>query len=428
MTFAGDPDTRPVLATPAQILAEETLLQLLDGPALKNVRAELYAELAATPRGQTKSGAATLDEAISQWTNSLVMAEIGNFLPTPAPVWGTDDTPREWLGHTLPGVGTSGDNPDALYRTTFLEGDRRYEVVGQFDLARRPAQLNIELHRGNKVSPPPIDLNKSDLTPLASITDRDLQIAADGSFRITIGPEPESPVHLLSAPGRLTLGSRDMLADWDQRPSRMELRPLDDVPPGTFDPEEIAKAASRDLPPYVRFWAKFPELWFGGLKGNKITPAQGRNGSMAGFMAALSWDLAADQAIIVTTDPIGAAYTGFQMMDPWMISANGKKAQVSLNRGQTAPNPDGTFTFVLSHEDPGVANWLDTTGLDEGLGLIRWQAAPAGATIDTSTLVREFKVVSLSEVDALPDLPRVTPEQRAAQLAARVEGYNKRTL
>ncbi|ONH22238.1 hypothetical protein BL253_36315 [Pseudofrankia asymbiotica] len=29
---------------------------------------------------------------------------------------------------------------------------------------------------------------------------------------------------------------------------------------------------------------------------------------------------------------------------------------------------DGTFTFVLAHEDPGVANWLDTTGLGEGVG------------------------------------------------------------
>ncbi|WP_018505978.1 hypothetical protein [Parafrankia discariae] len=427
MAPADARDPRPVLATPAQILAEETLLQLLDDPALKNVRAELHAELAATPRGRTKSGAATLDEALSLWTNSLVLAEIGNFLPTPAQLWGTDDTPREWLGRTLPGVGTSGDNPDALYRNAFFDGDRRFEVVGQFDLARRPAQLNIELHRGNKVSPPPMDLDKSDLTPLASITDRDLRIAADGSFRITIGPEPESPVHLRSAPGRLTLGSRDMFADWDQRPVRMELRALDAVPPGRFDPEEIGKAALRDLPPYVRFWAKFPELWFGGLKGNRITPAQGRNGSMAGFIAALSWDLAADQAIVVTTDPVGAAYTGFQMMDPWMLSANGKKSQVSLNLGQTAPNPDGTFTFVLSHEDPGVANWLDTTGLDEGLGLIRWQAAPVGATIDTSTLVRDFEVLSLAEVDALTELPRVTPEQRAAQLAARVQGYNNRT-
>ncbi|MCK9905012.1 hypothetical protein MXD63_33940 [Frankia sp. Cpl3] len=428
MTDDNAQTIRPVLATSSQILAEESLLKLLDDPGLKRVQVEVRAELAATVRGQTRSGAATLGEAVSQWTNSLVLAEIGNSLPVPSQVWGTDDTPREWLGHVLPGVGTSGDNPDAIYRAAFLEGDRRYEVIGRFDLARKPAQLNIELHRGNKINPPPMDLDKSDLTPLASITDRDLQIASDGSFRITVGPKAESPVHLQSAAGRLTLGSRDMLSDWDQRPSWMELRPLDDVPARSFDLEEIGRAACRDLLPYVRFWAKFPDLWFGGLKGNRITPAQGRSGSMAGFMAALSWDLVPGQAIVVTTDPVGAAYTGFQVMDPWMIAPDGKKFQASLNLAQTVPNPDGTFTFVLSGEDPGVANWLDTTGLDEGLGLIRWQAVPSGATVDPATLVRTFRVVTLSEVDALRELPRVTPEQRRAQLAARVDGYNRRTL
>ncbi|WP_307874578.1 hypothetical protein [Frankia nepalensis] len=417
-----------MLATPSQVLAEESLLELLDDLKLKNVQAELRAELASTLRGQTKSGAATLDEAISQWTNSLAMAEIGNFLPVPAQLWVTDDTPREWLGHTLPGVGTSGDNPDAIYRTAFIEGDRRYEVVGQFEAARRPAQVNIELHRGNKVNPPPMNQKMSDLMPLASITERNLQIAPDGSFRITIGPDIESPVHLRSVPGRLTFASRDMLSDWEQRPIWMELRPLDDTPTKPFDLEEVKQAVYRDLPPYLLFWAKFPDLWFGGLKGNKISSPQGRAGSMAGFTVALSWDLEPGQAIVVTTDPARAAYTGFQAMDPWMIGADAKKSQVSLNLAQTAPNPDGTFTFVLSREDPGVANWLDTTGLDEGFGLIRWQAVPPDSPVDPATLVRDFRVVSLADGDALRDLPRVTPEQRTAQLAARAEGYNNRTL
>ncbi|MCK9901828.1 hypothetical protein CC117_22400 [Parafrankia colletiae] len=417
---------RPVLATASQILAEETLLEILRDAELKRLQAELRDQLAATPRGQSPAGAATLDEAVSQWSNSLIMAEIGNFLPLPSQLWVTDDTPREWLGHTLPGVGTSGDNPDAIYRIASVDGDRRFEVLGRFDPAHRPAQLNIELHRGTKVTPPNM-VNNTDLTPLASITDRDLQIAPDGSFRITIGPKEESPVHLLSAPGLLSLGSRDMLADWDQRPTWMELRPLDDTEPTPLDVAQIRQAVYRDLPNYLLFWANFPNVWFGGLQGNRVSPGHTRTGSMAGFTVALSWDLRPGQAIVVTTDPVGAAYTGFQLMDPWMLGPNAKEHQVSLNLAQTMPNPDGTFTFVLAHEDPGVANWLDTTGLGEGLGLIRWQAAPPGASIDPAVLVRDFRVVSLADVDGL-DLPRVTAEQRTAQLTARAAGYHSRTL
>ncbi|CUU60430.1 hypothetical protein Ga0074812_1406 [Parafrankia irregularis] len=426
MTDEQARQTRPVLATPSQILAEETLLEILEDAQLKRLQADLREQLAATPRGQSPAGAATLDEAISQWSNSLIMAEIANVLPQPSQIWVTDDTPREWLGHTLPGVGTSGDNPDAVYRIASVDGDRRFEVLGRFDPARRPAQLNIELHRGTKVTPPNM-VNNTDLTPLASITDRDLQIAVDGSFRITIGPKEESPVHLLSAPGLLSLGSRDMLADWDQRPSWMELRPLDDVEPTPFDIAEIIRSVYRDLPGYLLFWANFPNVWFGGLHGNQISPGHIRTGSMSGFTVALSWDLRPDQAIVVTTDPVGAAYTGFQLMDPWMLGPNAKERQVSLNLAQTAPNPDGTFTFVIAHEDPGVANWLDTTGLDEGLGLIRWQAAPPGAAISPAVLVRDFRVVSLANVESL-ELPQVTPAQRAAQLAARAVGYHSRTL
>ena len=58
----------------------------------------------------------------------------------PAFLWGTDDTPREWLGHRLGGVGTSGDNPDAIYRTAGIEGGGHYEIRGQYHPASRPVR------------------------------------------------------------------------------------------------------------------------------------------------------------------------------------------------------------------------------------------------------------------------------------------------
>ena len=416
----------PLLATPAQVEAEQTLLRLLRDPELKQINVEIREELAATPRGQTKSGAATLDEAVARWTNSLLMAEISIHQQVPAITWGTENTPRTWLGYSLPGIGTSGDNPDAIYRLAVVDGARRYEVTGRFDLARRPAQVTLELHRGAKVTPPPIDGKKSDLTPLASISDQHLDLASDGSFRLTVGPTVESPVHLTSEPGLLTLGFRDMLSDWTQRPCSLQLRPIDDFPPRHFTDEDILRAAYRDLPPYISFWSNFPNIWFGGLSGNIITPAQGRNGSLAGFMAALSFDLTSEEAIIVTMAPGGAGYTGIQIMDPWMLSADVKRHQVSLNLSQSAPNKDGSFTYVVSQSDPGVANWLSTAGQGEGLGILRWQAVTGATSPDPADLVTGFRVVKLSEVADLPDLPRVTPKQREERMAARQQEYDTR--
>ncbi|MQY17536.1 hypothetical protein [Nocardia macrotermitis] len=419
-THPGDP-VRPLLATPAQIAAERTLLRLLDDPLLAELRAEIRKELADTPRGRSESGAATLDHAVDEWTNSLIMAEIAVHQEIPAIILVTDNTPRTWMGHTVPGIGTSGDNPDAVYRLAVIDGTRRYEVTGRFDMANRPAQVTLELHRGSKVSPPPMDGKKSDLTPLASISDRDLDVAPDGTFRFTIGPNPEGAVHMSSQPGQLTLGFRDMLDDWTQQPCALELHPLDSTPGLHASDADVLQAIQRDLPPYIRFWSGFPEGWFGGLRGNAITPVQGRNGSLSGFIAALSFDLADDQAIVVTTQPNDAAYSGFQILDPWMIGADVTRHQVSLNTAQSRANPDGTVTCVISKSDPGVANWLSTAGLRQGLGIVRWQAVPGEP--DVAGFVREFRVVDAAELAQLPDLIRVTPEQRAEQLAARARSY-----
>jgi hypothetical protein len=139
----------------------------------------------------------------------------------------------------------------------------------------------------------------------------------------------------------------------------------------------------------------------------------------------MRFSLQPDQAVLVTTGSEGAVYTGFQLCDPWMIAPDASLYQVCLNRSQVTPNPDGSFTYVLSPGDPGVANWLDTTGLDEGLCVIRWQGVPSGAKPEE--LLQDFRVIKLAELEAMPAIPRVTPEQRRKALARRAIGYTART-
>ena len=294
-------------------------------------------------------------------------------------------------------------------------------------MKNRPAQITIELHKGDSTQPPKLNANASDLAPVASITERDLSIAADGSFRFTVGHGvgggAGGPNHLQSVPGLLTLGFRDILSDWRQRPSRLTLRRLDDVSPRPWDYAQLRQRIYADLVGFVGFWSNFPNIWFGGLTGNKITPVKGRNGGF-GFIAAMSFDLAENQAIVLTLDPAGSAYTGVQLIDPWMISADVKRHQVSLNVSQSTPNADGTFTYVISRKDPGVSNWLDTAGLNHGFGILRWHASPAGTT--SEHLIRDFRVLPFSDVARMTELVRLSPEQRKAQLAVRSDAYSSR--
>jgi hypothetical protein len=424
--FAKSAAARALLATPEQIEAERTLLSLLQDPELKRIQGELKTELAATPRGQMPDAAATLEGAIAQWTNSLLFAELTSSR-SPAIFWGTDDTPRAWLGHTLGGVGTSGDNPDAIYRMALIHGEGSYELIGRFDPAHRPAQLVVEADRGDLARPAQMMVanpSHPDLgVQIALLTDPDLAVAPDGTFRLTLGPGAGGPQHITTEPGPVTLGFRDMLADWRQRPCRLTLRRLDHAQPEPSGPAELRRRARADLADYVRFWARFPEHWMGGLPSNTVREPGSRAGGW-GFVSGLRYTLAPGEAMVVTTTPGGARYTGFQVIDPWMIAPDGRRHQASLNLAQTTPNADGSFTYVISPQDPGVANWLDTAGLREGFGIIRWQAVPKGATKDG--LLREHRVVQLSEIAGMPGLARVTPEQRRESLNVRARSYASR--
>jgi hypothetical protein len=107
-----------------------------------------------------------------------------------------------------------------------------------------------------------------------------------------------------------------------------------------------------------------------------------------------------------------------------MIAPDARKYQVCLNISQVAPNADGTVTYVIAISDPGAANWLDTSGLKDGLGIIRWQNVPPEMTADG--LIRDVRVIKLAEVAAIPGLPMLTPTQRTKQLAARKPDYETR--
>lgn len=413
-----------VLATAEQIDAERTVLHLLkdEDAELRRIQASIKAELAATPKGRAGDGAATLDAAIEQWTHSLIFTELSSYRPGPAILWGTDDSARTWLGQTV-GLETSVYNPDGIFRQTYLDGAGRYEVTGRFDQTNRAVQLVMEEFRGD-LTHSKRNADKADPggQPIL-MTDRDLVVDPDGTFRMTLGGSADGPNHVAMRPGQFTLLFREMLSDWNQRPCRLAIRRLDSTEAEPFDLAELRRRVHADLGDFIGFWSAFPDSFFGGLKPNTVAGPAGRGGGW-GLIAGLRYELAPDEAMLVTTSRGDAAYTGFQLLDPWMVAADPRRHQVCLNLSQVAPNADGSVTYVISSTDPGVANWLDTAGLHEGFGMIRWQALPSGAT-DVGLLL-DSRVVRLSELGSMEGIPRISAEQRRAQLAARAESYNSR--
>jgi hypothetical protein len=134
-----------------------------------------------------------------------------------------------------------------------------------------------------------------------------------------------------------------------------------------------------------------------------------------------------EQAIVLTVSEVGSSYIGFQALSPWMMMpADARSRTVSLNKAQVLRNPDGTITYVLGPKDPGVANWIDTAGLHQGMYIVRWQGVPKDA--DVNAMVQDFKVIRLADLaTAVPSVvARVSAEERARQIAQRHGDFDQR--
>jgi len=423
---------RRVLGTPDQLAAERAFFEVLKDARLAPLQAQLIAELAGSEIGQTPSGAATVERAVHSWTNSLLFHVMARYRRHPAIIWGTDDTPRRWNGYELPGVGSAGDNPDGAYRTAVLDGTKAYELVGRIDRENPAAQLVIQVDHADATNPASMFDMKAKKPSIVSatlgiLTDKDVVLDEAGNFRVTIGGEADGPDHIALRPGIISLGLRDMLSDWRQVPSMLEVRERGVARPD--GPEELDITLLRDrlvdaLPGYVRFWGAFPKVWFGGLEPNSISAPRPRHKGW-GYVAGMHFALAEGEAAVVRTGREDAPYTGFQSCDPWMINGDVRAYQLCLNSSQVTPDADGAVTYVVSPTDPGVANWIDTEGLSQGLCVIRWQGTSQATRAEM--LIQDFRIVPLSDIAAMEGLARVTPQERRVTLARRAIDYAART-
>ena len=79
-----------------------------------------------------------------------------------------------------------------------------------------------------------------------------------------------------------------------------------------------------------------------------------------------SWELGPDEALLVEVTPPEGLYWSFSLGNPWWETIDYGRHQSSLNGHQAEVDPDGMVRAVIAHDDPGVANWLDTAGHSAG--------------------------------------------------------------
>jgi hypothetical protein len=410
---------RSPLATSEQRDAERLALKLIETPEVRAAREASRALLLADPVASTPDGRTGLDRALDQWVLALVMRVINADPFRPTVVWNVYNPARHWFGHSYLGAAVAIDNPDNSNREIPIDGGSFYEIRGRFG---SPAtQFTIEIVTD-------FDGYAGIGRTLAALTSQTIVTDADGSFVITVGGEANGrPNHLPSEPGRRTfIFCRDSMADWNQVPTTLSVARVGgpEAPPSR-DAATIVADVCDAMPGWVRFWNGFKDDFLGHPEPNRLVGPIGRPGGW-GFLYGGRFRVDSDDAIVVTTVGGGASYTGFQIADPWTISPDPVHRLASLNKTQSRPNPDGSTTYVLAARDPGVHNWIDTSGLMGGWMLLRWQGVPSDT--DPALLVKSVERVKL--VDLGMRLPAGTPvadiASRSRQVAERIAEHARR--
>ncbi|MGE0220115.1 DUF1214 domain-containing protein [Mycolicibacterium sp.] len=365
--------------------------------------------------------------------------------------------PHTWYGQTVGGSRILYDNPDTIYRFMGVNKTSTYVITGRF------------------LGAPPADTSFSVLTGLSGVTagylsGRDLHIEPDGSFTITVSSAPAGPGqtnHLQLTAESTLIAVRNTLSDWNtQSPMSLAIErvagppnslfsqlggfaipllgptvanspllttlvslipPMTNPPAilrGTVTAAVMALGLSMEAK-YIKVATTDPDT--GARTQPNVLEDPTRNAEFLAtqLQSAGYFSLADTEALVVTITPNSARYFTVPVTNLWTVTDDYRTKQTSLNIAQAKANPDGSYTIVISPEDPGVHNWVSTGGLNRGTVSIRFQDLDQDSEL-TPTVTSV--VVPLSELGTVlpPTTPYVTPLLRRHLLELRKLAFDRR--
>ncbi|WP_293371871.1 DUF1214 domain-containing protein [Nevskia sp.] len=126
------------------------------------------------------------------------------------------------------------------------------------------------------------------------------------------------------------------------------------------------------------------------------------------------YQCAPNEALILEVKLPKSHYWSIQLCSHFWEARDYHLRQTSLNGHQAEIDEDGMFRAVISHGDPGIANWLDAGGHEQGLLAIRYYEPD-------STPIPSMRRVKLAELrESLPaSTPLISAEARQKTLRDR---------
>jgi hypothetical protein len=353
------------------------------------------------------------------------------------------------LAHsTLEALGQDGDHPvfmpaigpvldigqpnsDTVYRTARITSGGAYRIRGRRGSVRMARIAQV----GPRV-PGKVDANGMPVLGAArAVFDINaLDVDAQGNFDVIASPT--RPAGYSGAwwelqPDTNALMMRWVSSDWakEQDPT-ISIERLDHPAPRPRPSAASLEAKLRAIPDAVTFSAMMfldhvaklrEQGYVNKLKVFDVSQSGGLTGQ---FYYEGAYDLRPDEALILEARvPAKCAYHSVILTNELYETTDWYNNQASLNDAQSQVDADGVLRVVVSAKDPGVPNWLDTSGYPVGVIQGRW-------TECDSQPVPTVRKVPVDQVRrSLPrTTPQVTPKERERTLRERRAALQQRPL
>jgi hypothetical protein len=274
-----------------------------------------------------------------------------------------------------------GDNPDAIYFSALIRDDRAYRIRGN---AAGAVYTSISMEVGSADGKYPTGVARA-------INDKEIKIAADGSYELILSPEQRPGNWFKLEPGVGSVTTRHyfetehcIAADLT-KVVPLTIEPLDPVGPKLAPTVESIAASIRAVSNWMRgFTLQQPPMIGSGrpvpgwvsLVPNKFNQPALPDGTV-GFAnrdahyAMAPYFLKPDEALVIEGRYPKCRFANVMLWNRFLQTYDYVTHKVSLNRRQTVLEPDGGFRMIVAHEDPGLPNWLETQGRPSGL--IYWR-------------------------------------------------------
>ncbi len=271
------------------------------------------------------------------------------------------------------GVRMGLDNPDNYYVSASVNPKMDYRIRGTRGTIH---YLSFAAQNQNFAA-------KDKITGGAGhLNDSELELAEDGTFEI-IASQNEHPGNWL----RMTDQTRQILIRQtflnrnSEQPVEAEIECLQsEGPPPPLDPARVPGGLMGSAMYAIGCAQWFADWVMEFLERAPINdfhlPDTEKHRVMGGDpnvrMWLGMWRLAEDEALVIDAKPPNCHYWNFQLGNIWAESLDFQNRQVHINSGHATYREDGSFRLIVSGQDPGRDNWIDTAGHDHGVMALRW--------------------------------------------------------